>query len=477
MFRTLRGRVIATYFIVVVISLVLASVFFIFFLSKYTTSRDKKDLLEQVTAVARDVKGLEGIPPASSSSATAQAQPTRGVVTRIINAEGEILKSKLLIVGADGHVVVESRAKPTFGNLTLQLPANVFSQGPLITEHYFDRLGQTVLFATAPTTVGSQQGYLMAIKPVEQLGAVTGSLIGYVVIAGLISLAISMVIALYLSGALSRPINDVTAAARSMAAGDYSAEVPVRGSDETAELARDFNVMAKRVRTAYEQQRDFVGDVSHELRTPLTSIGGFSQALLDGVSRSAEEQRRSLEIINQESKHMVTVLNDLLLLSELDAGQLEPDMKRVDLVDLMRMIASIYEPRAQADGLALRVEPPPEGSTVMTDADRLERVLTNLLDNAFKYSDDGGTIVVSTTPGEQSLEISVTNSGPGIPAEVLPHVFDRFYRAEKSRAKKHGGAGLGLSICKELVETLGGKIDVVSSPGEGATFTVTLPIS
>jgi signal transduction histidine kinase len=479
MFKTLRGRVIATCFIVVIISLVLASVFFLFFLSRYTRTREKRELLREVTAIARDVKQLEtgtaaqNLPPKTQAQ---QSKPVRGVVVTMLNAESDVLKAKLMLVAPDGTVLVQSKGAPSLGT-TLQLPQGVLSSGPLITEHYFQKLARNYLFATAPTQLGSSQGYLMALKPVEQVGAVAGSLIGYVIIAGLIALALSMLLALYLSGALSRPIREVTAAARLIAAGDYTVEVPVRGSDETAELARDFNEMALRVRNAYELQRNFVGNVSHELRTPLTSIEGFSQALLDGVSDSEEERRRSLEIINQESKRLVRVLRDLLLLSQIDAGELRPEKKQVDVVDLMRKLGSIYELRAESQGLDFGVQPPPGAQTAFTDPDRLERVLTNLLDNAFKYTGEAGTVRLTAASDGHSIAISVKDSGPGIPPELLPNIFDRFYRVEQSRAQKHGGSGLGLSICKELVWTLGGTIKVQSRLGHGTTFTVTLPIS
>lgn len=475
MFRTLRGRVIATYFIVVIISLLLASVFFLFFLTRYTRNRDKNDLLREVTALAKDVKALEG-GTTSVPAAGRQVKPASSVTQGVINAEGDVLAAKLLVVVRDGTVVLQSSNGPDLGS-SIDLPAGVFSKGPLITEHYFKGLGRDYLFATAPTRVGVSQGYLMALKPVEQVGSVAGSLVGYLVIAGLIALAASMLLALYLSGALSRPIREVTAAARKMSAGDYWVEVPVRGSDETAELARDFNDMAGRVRNAYEQQRNFVANVSHELRTPLTSIEGFSQALLDGVSRSEEEKHRSLEIINVESKRLVRVLRDLLLLSQIDAGDLRPDKRPTGLVDMMHHLESVYIPRAEAEGITLRVIPPGPSLTIFTDPDRLERVLTNLMDNALKYSDEEGTVTLSAVATEDSVEISVADTGPGIAPDVLPSIFDRFYRVEKSRSKKHGGTGLGLSISKELVWTLGGTISVKSTVGSGTTFTVTVPIS
>jgi signal transduction histidine kinase len=476
MFKTLRGRVIATYFVVVIISLLLASVFFLFFLSRYIQDRDRKELLGQVAAIAQDVRQL-GL-AAAAQPGIAQALPQGSVITSILNTEGQVLKAKLVLVGPTGTVLAESRGQPTVGSRTLELPKNITSEtGPRISRRFFRLLGKDYLFATAPTRVQGSQAFLIAIKPVEAIKLVAAPLIGYVAIAGGIALALSMLLALYFSGALSRHIREVTVAAQKIAEGDYTAAVPVRGSDEMSDLARDFNAMAERVRTAYELQRNFVGNVSHELRTPLTSIEGFSQALLDGVSRSEEERLRSLEIINQESKRMVRVLRDLLLLSEIDAGDLRPEKRQVDLTDLIRRLESLYVQRAKRESVTLLVEAPGQPVSIFTDPDRLERILTNLLDNAVKYTGAEGTVSLSASVEESNVRISVADTGPGIPPDVLPDIFDRFYRVEKSRSQKTGGSGLGLSISKELVWTLGGAIKVQSLLGQGTTFTVTLPIS
>jgi len=480
MFSTLRGRIAATYFLVVIISLVLASLVFLFFLARYNRDRDRDDMRSQVGTLAADIRRIN-LALSGSTSLTPLAQQEQEanlLISSFLSTEAQVLGMKLALISPQGAIVAESRGRPNFGLRTIELPADIFSaEGTRVTEHYFPVLGRNYMFATAPTDLSTgESGYLLAIEPLEQVGSVAGSLIWYVVLAGLIALGISMVLAFYLSSAISRPVRAVTQAARRMSAGDYGQEVKVTGSDETGELARDFNMMADRVRAAYEQQRNFVGNVSHELRTPLTSIEGFSQALLDGVSASAEEQRRSLEIINQESKRLVRLLRDLLLLSQIDAGELTPERRLIDVIKLIDELGSLYIGRAEEEGIALRLEPPPEALTISTDPDRLERVLTNLLDNALKYTGRGGAVTLSARRDGDYVNISVADTGSGIPPELLPRIFDRFYRVEQSRAQKHGGSGLGLSICKELVETMGGTIDVHSLVGQGATFTVTLPL-
>ena len=479
MFKTLRSRVIITYFAVVVICLLLASIVFVLFLTRYQRDRARDDLRRQVGAVARDITrvvGVLGLRAGLEPSAPESSQPRR-IVQGILNTESQVLGAKLFIVDSSGTVVAEAKRGIRVIGRTLNLPPSLLEQDrQRVVDEFLTRFGRDYLFVSAPTLVDkTTQGFLMAIRPLREIGAGVGSLIWYVVLAGVISLGISMLLAFYLSGAISRPVRAVTQAARNMAAGDYEQEVPVTGSDETGELARDFNMMAERVRTAYEIQQNFVGNVSHELRTPLTSIEGFSQALLDGVSKGEDERRRSLEIINQESKRLVRVLNDLLLLSQMDAGELHPEKKPVDVVDLMRNMDILYRARADKGRVNLRLDTPASAVTLNTDPDRLELVLTNLLDNAMEYTAPGGTVTLSCSVGEGAVDISVADTGQGIEPELLPRIFERFFRVEKSRSTKHGGAGLGLSICKELVETLGGRIRVESQTGEGTTFTVTLP--
>lgn len=485
MFKTLRGRVIATYFLVVLVSLVLASLVFVLFLARYARSEEREELKEQVGAIAEDIRAvrtiLPGRPPAQGNSTQppgAEQDPVR-IVKAILDSESEVLNAKLLLVGRDGRVVDESKTRPLFGEQTLQLPEDIWSEeGPRVTEKFFSRLEEDYVFATAPTLIrGDAQGFLLAIKSAEELGSALPSLIWYVVLAGLISLGISMLVALYLSTAISRPIRAVTSAAREMAKGDYRQRVEVKsGVGEMEELAKDFNEMAERVKAAYDMQRDFVGDVSHELRTPLTSIEGFSQAMLDGVVQGEEEMKRSLEIINEESRRLVRVLRDLLLLSQIDAGELAIEKKEVDLVDLLYRLESLYAASAQEKKVDFRVDVPPNSITVNTDKDRLERVLVNLIDNAIKYTEEGGKVVLSASVSAGLASVSVADTGKGIPPDSLPALFERFYRVDKSRSKKHGGAGLGLSICKELIETLGGSITVQSLMGQGTTFTVSLPM-
>ncbi len=454
MFKTLRSRVIASYFVVVTICLVLASIFFTIFLSNYIRNREREDLRRQVGAVANEVARVTElvpllVPPGSARPAGIRHHrlPYRRPGSRDTQLRIRGAQRQAPAGDARGAVVSEARRRPLLGEGRIRIPADLLTGGgggATIREQFLQSLGREYLVASAPTmTSPTSRGFLLAIKPAEEITGATPTLIVYVVLAGVSALIISMLLALYLSGALSKPVRAVAAAARNMAEGDYEQQVAVKGPVETAELASDFNLMAERVRNAYERQRTFAANVSHELRTPLTSIEGFSQALLDGVSRSEDEQKRSLQIINEESKRLGRVTRDILLLSQIDAGELQPEMVSLDVVELLRKARSLYGPVAEEGGVEIRFDAPAPPVTLNTDPDRVERILTNLLDNALKYTGRGGAVTLSVETEPGAVRISVADTGPGIEPEVLPRIFDRFYRANGEGGAARSGAGLG----------------------------------
>jgi len=473
-FKTLRSRVIATYLVVVVISIALVSFVFVFFRTRYIRDQERSALREEVTILAADIGRLGGRLPGTSTPLSTAPIASAAVVKSSLAQEARIIQAQLYLLAGDGSIIAQAGGKAAGRNV--KISHQFYSAaGPQVGERFFPVLDKTMIYASAPTSLGDQNPvFLLGVKPLEEVRAATLSLIWYVLIAGLIALLISMTLALYLSGTISRPFRAVAEAARGMAAGDYRQRVEPRGPAESVELADEFNLMAERVQTAYELQRNFTANVSHELRTPLTSIEGFSQALLDGTSQSEGERLRSIQIINEESTRLVRVLRDLLTLSQIDSGEVLPEMRYVDLVDLLRKLENMYAGRSQVLGLSMKIDTPPFGLTLYTDRDRLERVLTNLLDNAMKYTGEGGTVVLSAATEMDSVHIAVADNGPGIDDDLLPKIFDRFYRG-RSRSRSSAGAGLGLAICKELVESLGGRIWVDSEPGQGSTFTVSLP--
>jgi len=292
-------------------------------------------------------------------------------------------------------------------------------------------------------------------------------------LAGLIALVLSVIIAILLARSVYKPIGRVRLAASEMARGKYDQEVPLEGPGEVRELAASFNDMARKVKGSQQNLRDFVADVSHELRTPLTSIKGFAQAIQDGTAQSKEASAKAAGIIEEESKRMIRLVNNLLELSRLESGQLAMKKEPVDLEEVIKQCQEVFSVRAEEKQIFLvtNLESLPQ---VMGDIDRLEQVFDNLLDNAIKHTPPGGTVSVKgrhIIP--ETVEISIRDTGPGIAKEQIKHMFERFYRGDAPGERT--GTGLGLAISHQIALAHGGDIRANSQAGEGAEFTVKLP--
>lgn len=295
-------------------------------------------------------------------------------------------------------------------------------------------------------------------------------------LAGGLALLLSALLAVVISRSVAGPLQKMAAAAGEVAEGNYDQALPLEGPDEVRRVAGSFNTMTARVKDTQQAQRDFLANVSHDLKTPITVISGWSQAMLDGAAATPEEQQRAAETIYDEAGRMQRMVSDLLVLARLESGQLPLVVKPLDLAEVLADVRRGFSPQAQEKGVTLSLLdttiPPVNG-----DRDRLLQVFGNLVDNALAFTPSGGLGEMAAMADGPWVVATVRDSGPGIPPDELPRIFERFYRVEKSRARTDGGrgAGLGLAIVRELVEAHGGTISVASPPGEGATFTVRLP--
>jgi signal transduction histidine kinase len=256
-----------------------------------------------------------------------------------------------------------------------------------------------------------------------------------------------------------------------MARGDLTQRVKVTSSDEIAELGNAFNTMASSLARTDQLRRNLVADVAHELRTPLTSVLGSLEAMRDGV---AEPTPEFLASAYEEGLLLKRLVNDLQELSLAEAGQFHLDRQPVALLGVVEGAAHALANQAQAKEIAIPITVPSD-LIADVDSERIGQVLRNLLTNAIAFTPVYGRVEISAHPSDDWVQVSVKDTGVGIAAEDLPFVFERFYRADKSRTRATGGAGLGLAIAKQWVEAHGGKIQVESELGRGTTFTFTLP--
>jgi len=279
----------------------------------------------------------------------------------------------------------------------------------------------------------------------------------------------------WLSRFLGRRLEGLDSAARRLAEGDLSARVEVEGSDEIAEVGLAFNEMAGQLEEARVRERGFLAAVGHDLRTPLTTIAGYAEALEEGKV-APEELPRVSRVIHRESGRLSRLLEDLMLLSRLEAGEFQLRLEQVELARHLGGSAEAYRGRADEAGVNLEAdlgEVPP----MALDPDRIDQMVGNLVENALRYTPQGGTVRLILRKEAAGVRISVSDTGPGIEAADLPHIFERLYVAQRYRPARPEGSGLGLAIVKELAEAMGGTAGVASELGRGTTVTVTLPLA
>lgn len=337
--------------------------------------------------------------------------------------------------------------------------------------------GKTYLYAAYPINRQNSQfisvATLLLVIPRPGILAVLKTIILPFLVAAGLALVCSLLAAILMARAIYRPLAKVTTAAEQMANGDYSQRIKPEGPKEIKALAESFNRMTENVEQAQLRLRHFVADVSHELRSPLTSIQGFAQALLDGTAADDATKLKAAQIIDEESRRLRHQVDELLELSRMQSNQIIFRKERVNISETLERCTEILAVQAKQKQVTLELKAEP-GLTVTGDNDTLEQVFINLLDNAIKNSPAGGKVNITSGQSEGKFaKVTVADEGPGIHPDHLAHVFERFYQVPGART----GVGLGLTIAKEIVIGHQGTITIESSPGEGARFTVTLPLT
>ena len=483
MFKTLRAKLIVSYAAVVALSIFLAVIVSVA-LARSVSDRTIYESLREKGALAV---------PAVQRELADQQRPVSQAVLAVVQERMARAQLRVLIVDPSTMMVLADTAMGT--NATGEPFSSegdaqqLRSQQGLEGKTKLPGEGTTFLYIARTVQVAAPRvglrgalprpaSYIVVLAQPERVltDYLRGDLRDYLGPAALIALLVSLIVAVALARSISRPVGRLAEGAAALTRGDYNRRIPVVGHDELADLTRRFNEMAAEVGRAHQMERDFVANVTHDLKTPLTSIQGFSQAMLDGAITEEVGYKQAASIINAEAQRMGRLVSELVGLSRLQNGLLALDLQPTNIESLLSQLTLAMQP--QANDCQVRLELVAAGQTppVLADGDRLKQAFGNLIDNALKHTPPGGRVTVEVSPIPWAVEVRVTDTGRGIPAEDLPRVMERFYQVDKSRSSVDGkSAGLGLAIAREIIRAHQGEISMESAPQAGTTVRVALP--
>jgi signal transduction histidine kinase len=336
------------------------------------------------------------------------------------------------------------------------------------------------VFASVPTADGGSVTVLTRSPSrglFGRLSATTGflqSVWWQFLLVGVVAATVSLLVARQIARGMTQPLRDMAAAARRMETGDYSVRVHTRSRDEVGQLATAFNRMSAELMTLEQSRRDLVANVSHELKTPITAIRAHLENVLDGVERA---EPATLAVMLGQVERLGRLVDQLLELSKLESGEVALQPEPVALRPIVEQLFSEIGVAIPGRELAIRDEVPDDLPPVLADPERLHQVLFNLVDNALRFTPEGGTVTVSASVQDRAVHVAVADTGSGIAPEHLPRLFERFYRVDHGRAREEGGTGIGLAIARSVVEAHGGTIVAESVLGRGSVFRFDLPLA
>jgi signal transduction histidine kinase len=495
MLGSIRLRLTLSHLLVIVIAMGFSGLLLLSFLDDYFTQAAEDSLLAQARITVQALLPGASLPEPSAEGELPLAASNTLQQRQLSNLSVEALNWGLISNGDMGDASLQLSADLTthirildlngivvLDSLSQELGMDLGSH-PLVAQALGGRAASVVeddlvmSLAYPAMQEGELQGVILLSQPLDDVAAVLSDLRGRWLLATGIALLLSGVLGLLLSGAIARPLRRLTEAAGAVADGELDQQVPVRSRDEIGRLSMVFNEMTARLRAARQMQIDFVANVSHELRTPLTAVKGTVETLRDGAVDDPEVRDRFLGTVESETDRLIRLVNDLLLLSRADSEALNLRPDNVDLNLLLRQTVDRLRPAAEKRGIELEVSLEQNCSVAWADRDRIEQVLLNLLDNGIKYSRPGGHVLASVRIdlARSCLLVEIADQGEGIPAEELPYIGRRFYRADRARSRSRGGSGLGLAIARALVEAHGGTLELESQESRGTRVRFTLP--
>ena len=503
MFKTIFSKMIVIFLLILGIAFAVTGVMMNVFLDNYLTEEKATALEDASSYVNLIFKNFLVNMDTSNSSSVAKAQ---NAFNNYLIQQGNSLRSIIWMTDANGVVFQSNWSMPQSlankykgknGNIKLPLDtqfSKLASSETTVREvGNFNGLFKDPIFTSDPAyaisgdiwlTVGRSFKYtgsdnkdvmvlVFMSTPVKEVGVARTQVFRYFLMSMGAAITIAVILIYIFSLRLSHPLKQIKSAASRIASGEFEKRLDIKTKDEIGDLARTFDQMAVALQNIEEMRRGFVANVSHELRTPMTSIRGFVDGILDGTI-PPEKQSHYLTIVRDETIRLNRLVNDLLDLARMEAGEVKLNITVWDINELVRKCVIKLETLLLNKGLTVDADFEEEDLPVKADSDSIERVVYNLMHNAIKFTPAGGKISIVTRKRRDKAEISIKDTGIGIDRDDLDMIWDRFYKADKSRGRDKTGTGLGLAIVRNIINEHGQDVWVESKPGEGTAFTFTL---
>ncbi len=464
--KTIFGRIFASNIIIVSFCLVAMGVLLFTFFNNYTIGEKKETLREAADHIAELTVYYQDNPNPA----------TQYMFEMSMNETARRVGGAVFIADRDGRLLTGSRncREHLRGELSKSLVNRIFADKYAELGSFGGTFSDTYLLVSQPISYhGDTPAASCVVVPMPNITRYRNDIFRTVLVATLVTVLLTGFISYFVSRRISKPLKNISVAAKSIAKGDFSIEVPVHGNDEIAALSETFNQMTYSLKKLEDMRDGFISGVSHELRTPMTTISGFIEGILDDTI-PPERQTEYLRIVLAETKRLARLVNELLLVARMEGGlQLSCaafDMNEAIRVAILRFESVFTEKNIRADIVF-------DGETcpVYADRDAIDRVLINLFDNALKFNCADGYVRVKVEQTEPLVTVTVENSGEGIAGEDLKMIWDKFYKTDRSRSKDKTGVGLGLYLVRNIITAHGGKIYAESEPGQYTRFVFTLP--
>ena len=478
MFKSVFSKYFSVISLIIVCGFLAMSAFQILFSTRVWVDEKRTLLTENAENIAHQT-ALNSVEIGHGETGEAVYYLDQGRLSPVLSLVADAVDSTVLISNRDGKVLLCTDrdeyavlGKTVSSDFMREVgDGNYFgisTLGGLLKERQYVSVSPVV-------TQGRAVGYVMIYTPTDAVKEILASNLRVYLLSAMGALILCFAVVYLLTWRFVRPLREMASATRRFASGDFSARVTVRGKDEVAQLGDALNHMATSLSSVEGMRRSFIANVSHELKTPMTTIAGFVDGILDGTV-PPEKQAYYLKIVSDEVKRLSRLVRSMLDLSRIDSGELKMKRTRVDLTEIVGSVLISSEQRIESKNITVTGMEDCEPVEMAGDYDWMNQVLYNLLDNAIKFTNEGGCIDIRLQKADGRAVCTIRNTGAGIPASEMPQIFERFYKSDRSRSLDKNGMGLGLYIVRTVIDLHGGEVTVRSVEGEFTEFAFWVPV-